>query len=98
MLHSGTQPYHATTATGPALATMHEHANNVRLVGLGELNVVLNGVDFRTRHNDYRVDQSETISGSNTRIEYNAMKEIPYPDVPPEVTAAGNVSAQVMHS
>ena len=37
------------------MASIHDHANNIRTVGMGEFVAVLNGVEFRTRHNDYRL-------------------------------------------
>ena len=37
------------------MAAIHDHANNIRTVGMGEFVGVLNGIEFRTRHNDYRL-------------------------------------------
>ena len=37
------------------MAAIHDHANNIRTVGMGEFVAVINGVEFRTRHNDYRL-------------------------------------------
>ena len=42
---------------------------------------VLNGVEFRTRHNDYKLRMPSTTSS-----DYGATEEIPYPDVPPAVS------------
>ena len=50
----------------------------------------MNGVEFRTRHNDYML-----VTPSKTSSQYKAVDEVEYPDVPPEVTSAGDVSAQV---
>ena len=58
-------------------------------VGMGELNVVMNGVEFRTRHNDYRLNMP--VSNKT----YNAYEPIPFPDVPPEVLAKATVAEQV---
>ncbi len=73
------------------IASIHEHANNIRTVGMGEFIGVLNGVEFRTRHNDYRLNMPHTSS-----TQYHAFEPVPFPDVPPEVLEQGdNVTAQV---
>ena len=47
---------------------------------MGELNPVMNGVEFRTRHNDYKLRMPHTSKG-----DYHAYENIPFPDVPPSV-------------
>lgn len=47
---------------------------------MGELLAVLNGVEFRTRHNDYKMRMP-----SRTSKDYGATEDIPYPAVPPQV-------------
>lgn len=59
---------------------MHVHANYKQLVGMGEFIAVLNGVEFRTRHNDYKLKMPSTTS-----TEYGATEDIPLPPVPDEV-------------
>ena len=71
------------------VAAIHNHANNIRTVGMGEFVAVLNGVEFRTRHNDYRLNMPSTTS-----TEYHKTEEIPFPDVPPEVLQHTDVSDQ----
>lgn len=61
--------------------SIHEHSNNIRTVGMGEFIAVLNGVEFRTRHNDYSLSMP-----SRTSTKYNAVEDIPFPPVPPEVS------------
>ena len=68
------------------LLAIHDHANNIRTVGFGEFVGVLNGVEFRTRHNDYRL-----FMPSTKNKEYHATEEIPFPDVPPEVKSKPTV-------
>ena len=58
---------------------------------MGELNVVLNGIDFKTRHNDYRLRMP-----SRTSHNYNKMENIPYPPVPPAVLSKKTVHEQVL--
>ena len=80
--NEGTKAYHAESyLTGKRIASIHDHSNNVRTVGIGEIIAVMNGVEFRTRHNDYRL-----YMPANTP-EYHATQDIPFPEVPPEVLA-----------
>ena len=90
LLRKGTKTYNAPSFTGGRVAAIHEHSNNIRVVGMGEMIAVLNGVEFRTRHNDYMLVMPHRTDGT-----YEAVEEIPYPEVPPEVTAFPNVEDQV---
>ena len=75
---------------------MHNHPNHMRTLGCGEFVAVLNGVEFRTRHNDYSLVQSQDINESTgDKIRYNAAQNIPFPDVPPEVVSKQSVEEQV---
>ena len=58
---------------------------------MGELNVVLNGIEFRTRHNDYRLRMP-----SKTKKDYNLMEYIDFPPVPPAVLNKKTVHEQVL--
>ena len=51
---------------------------------MGEFIAVLNGIEFRTRHNDYTLYRA----ASNSNV-YKATEPIPFPNIPPEVIAAG---------
>ena len=62
-------------------AAIHNHANNIRTIGMGELVVVMNGVTFSTRHNDYRLNQAHRTSS-----EFGATEPIEFPPVPPSVS------------
>ena len=53
--------------------------------------MVLNGVEFRTRHNDYRLRKPAQHSKN-----YNEMENIVYPKVPPEVLNKKTVHEQIM--
>jgi len=89
-LTSGSQPYHSGSYTSPALMSMHNHANGWKTVGLGEFAAVVNGVSFRTRHNDYSLKMPHrTDSG------YHATEHIPRPPVPPSVASLPDVDAQI---
>ena len=57
---------------------------------MGEFIAVLNGVEFRTRHNDYRLYMPNTTSDA-----YHSTEDIPFPDVPPEVLQHTDVPDQV---
>ncbi|KAH3874983.1 hypothetical protein DPMN_038241 [Dreissena polymorpha] len=56
---------------------------------MGELNVVINGVEFRTRHNDYRLAMPAFDKT------YNGQVDIPFPDVPPEVLSKATIEEQI---
>ena len=58
---------------------------------MGEFVAVLNGVEFRTRHNDYRLFMPSTTSNS-----YHAKENVPFPQVPPEVLQYTEVDDQVI--
>ena len=88
----GTRNYYSDThGNSGRLLAIHEHANNIRTVGLGEFIGVLNGVEFRTRHNDYRLYMASTTSK-----DYHATQEIPFPAVPPEVKNKPTVDEQIV--
>ena len=86
----GTKSYHHNSHVGKRIVAIHDHSNNIRTVGMGEFIGVLNGVEFRTRHNDYRLYMPSRNSG-----EYHKTEDVPFPDVPPEVTSKGSVTEQV---
>ncbi|KAK2171221.1 hypothetical protein NP493_1090g00063 [Ridgeia piscesae] len=88
--YEGTRPYHSASHTGTSVASLHDHANNIRTVGLGEFIAVLNGVEFRTRHNDYGLRMP-----SRTSPVYHQVEEIPFPDVPPEVLQQQELADQI---
>ena len=52
--------------------------------------MVLNGVEFRTRHNDYTLQMPST-----TTKDYNAVEDIEFPPVPPEVLSKETVLEQI---
>jgi len=90
--NEGTRNYFSDThGNSRRLLSIHEHANNIRTVGLGEFIAVLNGVEFRTRHNDYRL-----YMANRTSKDYHATEPIPFPDVPPEVTNKDTVDEQIV--
>ncbi|CAH1800447.1 unnamed protein product [Owenia fusiformis] len=87
---SGSRTYHSETHTGNKMAAMHDHSNNIRTVGLGEFSAVLNGVEFRTRHNDFRMNMP-----SRTDPSYGAMEDVPFPPVPPSVLNKPDLQQQL---
>lgn len=87
---TGSKPYHQSTYTNFGVMNSHDHADFIDTVGLGELAAVLNGVEFWTRHNDYRL-----LKPSNTSSSYHATDPIEFPPVPPAVLNQPNVSAQI---
>ncbi|CAH1780052.1 unnamed protein product [Owenia fusiformis] len=87
----GTKSYFSTSFTDSRIAAIHDHTNNIRTVGMGEFIAVLNGVEFRTRHNDYRL-----LMPSKTKKTFHSVDPIPFPDVPPAVLAKKTVNEQVI--
>ena len=86
----GTKSYFHNSHVGKRIVAIHDHSNNIRTVGMGEFIGVLNGVEFRTRHNDYRL-----YMASRNTSEYHKTENLPFPDVPPEVTLKGSVTERV---
>ncbi|KAH3866832.1 hypothetical protein DPMN_029955, partial [Dreissena polymorpha] len=87
--NNGDHTYQTDAESGGGVANIHEHSSNIRTIGMGELNVVMNGVEFRTRHNDYRLAMPASHPG------YNAQVDIPFPEVPPAVLSKATVPEQV---
>ncbi|CAH1779556.1 unnamed protein product, partial [Owenia fusiformis] len=87
---TGTKSYYSNTHvhTG-GVAAIHEHANNKRTVGMGEFTAVMNGVEFRTRHNDYSLRMPSPNS-----TDYNDNVDIPFPKVPPAVLSKPDIESQ----
>ena len=88
--YGGTRPYFTAHHTSGSVASIHDHANNIRTVGMGEFIGVLNGVEFRTRHNDYRLKQPHSIGSG-----YHQTEDIEFPEVPPEVLELETVEEQI---
>ena len=82
--------YKSPTHTGRSAIAIHDHSNNIRTVGMGEFIGVLNGIEFRTRHNDYRLYMPH-----RTSKEYHETEEVPFPDVPPQVTNQPSVDDEI---
>lgn len=57
---------------------------------MGEFIGVLNGVEFRTRHNDFSLRSA--ARGDET---YEKTEELTFPSVPPQVTSKGTVQEQI---
>ena len=69
----GTRNYHSDShSSSTRILAIHAHAKNIRTVGMGEFIAVLNSVEFRTRHNDYRLNMP-----SRTSKDYHATEPIP---------------------
>ncbi|GFR98455.1 hypothetical protein ElyMa_004502300 [Elysia marginata] len=86
----GLNNYDSNSHTSNYFMAIHDHSNYIRTIGMGEFSVVLNGLEFRTRHNDYRMVRPSSTSG-----EIDAVEDIQFPGVPPEVTSKATVSEQV---
>ncbi|XP_012934635.1 mucin-17 [Aplysia californica] len=87
---SGPLTYNVNAHTASGVASIHDHTNNRITLGQGEGVFVLNGVEFRTRHNDYPLRMA-----SRKSKKYNVVQEVKFPDVPPEVLNKTTVQEQV---
>lgn len=88
--NKGTRSLFSESISMRSALAMHDHSNYDRTVGMGELIAVLNGVEFRTRHNDYKLRMPSRHSKT-----YNAMENLPFPGVPPSVRNKQTVADQV---
>ncbi|CAH1794029.1 unnamed protein product, partial [Owenia fusiformis] len=88
---TGFKSYHQRSYGGVGVAAMHQHANNERTCGLGEFSAVLNGVEFRTRHNDYRL-----YMPSKSSKEFHEVENVPFPDVPKAVLDKETIDDQIL--
>ncbi|XP_076456568.1 uncharacterized protein LOC143290898 [Babylonia areolata] len=89
LTRDGTRPYHTNTHSGPSVAAIHDHADLRATCGLGEFEAVLNGVHFRTRHNDFPLRMPASTG------EYDGTAAIPFPVVPPAVLQKRSVGEEV---
>ncbi|XP_062607699.1 uncharacterized protein LOC134269504 [Saccostrea cucullata] len=90
MNHKGTRSFNSDTAGQDSVNGIHDHSNNKFLVGMGEVDAVINGVEFRTRHNDFKLRMP-----SKTNQNYHATENIPFPPVPPSVKSKHTVAEQI---
>lgn len=88
--HKGTRSYFGDTFNMGSVLSIHDHTNYDRTVGMGEFISVLNGVEFRTRHNDYKLRMPST----NTS-DYHRLEDVPFPEVPPTVKQKHSVADQI---
>eukprot|EP00111_Clytia_hemisphaerica_P017985 TCONS_00053240-protein len=86
----GGKTYHSSSHTGRSFAAIHDHSNNKKICGMGEFIGVLNGVEFRTRHNDFALR-----SAAYNDDRYEATKELEFPNVPQAVLNKESVEDQI---
>ncbi|XP_059177239.1 uncharacterized protein LOC131956699 [Physella acuta] len=86
----GTSSYFDATHIGKAVSAMHDHSNYNDTLGMGETIVVMNGVEFRTRHNDYRMVQPHPTSKV-----FRAVVNLSPPPIPPAVLSKPTVDLQI---
>jgi len=80
MRRDGVKSYHVDSFAGHSVSGMHDHSNLINTVGMGEMVAVLNGLEFRTRHNDYKLRMP--VHNNKT---FDALEDIPFPPVPQSV-------------
>ncbi|CAL1531301.1 unnamed protein product, partial [Lymnaea stagnalis] len=86
----GTKNYFGSTHIDYSAAGIHDHSDYINTLGMGEISAVINGVEFRTRHLDFK-----TVRPSTTNTSFGAVEDIQFPDVPPEVTSKATVQEQI---
>jgi len=87
----GTRPYYQSSHTNSrSINSIHDHSQNSYTVGMGEVVTVMNGVEFRTRHNDYPMRQPHPTKGN-----YQMTDFIEFPPVPPAVLEKERLGDQV---
>ena len=86
----GDKAYHEASYTNVGFANFHNHANTKHTVGMGEVAVVLNGVEFWTRHNDYNLVMPDPADPGT----YHSNKYITHPPVPPAVEVYESINDQ----
>ena len=85
----GTRPYYSDSFTQVRVASIHNHVDHMRTIGMGEFTAVLNGVEFRTRHNDYELYRP------HKNKKFRDAVPIDFPDVPSTVRKQKTVIGQV---
>jgi len=88
--YAGGKSYFSASHTGKSFAAIHDHSNNRHICGMGEFIGVLNGVEFRTRHNDYGLR-----SPANNDKTFNKVEDLEFPDVPLAVLKKNTIEEQV---
>ena len=88
--NGGDKAYHEASYTNVGFANFHNHANTKHTVGMGGVAVVLNGVEFWTRHNDYNLKMPDPAATGT----YHATQYIQHPEVPKDVLGYGSVEDQ----
>jgi len=86
----GSENYFSNTHSGGSFCAIHDHSNNIRTVGMGEFVGVLNGIEFRTRHNDFRL--YKPVKDDST---YHKTENIEFPGVPQAVLDKDTVDEQI---
>ncbi|OWF38072.1 uncharacterized protein LOC110466724 [Mizuhopecten yessoensis] len=88
--HKGTRAYFGDTFNMGSMLSIHDHTNYDRTVGMGEFSAVMNGLEFRTRHNDYKLRMP-----SENSTKFHLLQDLPFPEVPPSVMAKHSVPDQI---
>uniref|UniRef100_A0A8W8KAP3 Uncharacterized protein n=5 Tax=Magallana gigas TaxID=29159 RepID=A0A8W8KAP3_MAGGI len=88
--HKGTRTFFSDTHSMGSINSIHDHSNYINTIGMGEVIPVLNGIEFRTRHNDYKLRMPHPNSTT-----YHATVDIPFPEVPPSVKSQPTLEKQI---
>merc|ERR1719204_1980828 len=77
-------------ANSRSVNAIYDRAQEGGTLGMGEVSVVLNGVEFRTSKNDYTLTTPHSTSTA-----FGDTEALQYPDVPDAVTNLATVEEQI---
>lgn len=83
----GRSSYDSAHSSSTGFLAAHDHSNDEATVGLGEFSAILNGIPFKTRHNDYRLFmRTDPVAPNRPGVRmWNQRAKIPFPPVPQQV-------------
>ena len=85
----GTKPYYSDSHTGESAGGIHDHPDT-DYIGIEELAVLINGIRFRTKHIDFKLQQPKSNDPT-----FRAVQDIPPPGVPPNVASNLPIKDQI---
>ncbi|XP_059157585.1 uncharacterized protein LOC131941966 [Physella acuta] len=85
----GPELYYVTSHSGFSMNHIHDHSHTIRTLGVGAGQYVLNGVQFRTRHENFKLQMP-----GKTKLN-GEVEDIPFPPVPHNVLEMPTVEQQI---
>ncbi|XP_059157564.1 uncharacterized protein LOC131941947 [Physella acuta] len=85
----GPELYYVTSHSGLTMNHINDHSHTIRTLGVGAGHYVLNGVEFRTRHENFKLQMP-----GKTKLN-GEVEDIPFPPVPHNVLKMPTVEQQI---